>query len=65
MPFLQNLLPWLLTLDPAQPVYFGRMQNMAHYETHFAIGPLYGFSRAVVSTYTATRSPDTEPEAAD
>ncbi|RSH95830.1 hypothetical protein EHS25_000923 [Saitozyma podzolica] len=49
VPILPNLLPWLTTLDPTRPTYFGNPHLHPKYHMYYFEGMLYGFSWGVVS----------------
>ncbi|GFZ46867.1 hypothetical protein JCM24511_04087 [Saitozyma sp. JCM 24511] len=50
VPLLPNLLPWLATLDPTKPTYFGNPHLHPEYHMYYFEGMLYGFSWGVVKT---------------
>lgn len=52
MPLLPNLLPWLATLDPTKPTYFGNPHLHPEYHMYYFEGMLYGFSWGVVSDHS-------------
>ncbi|CAK9785902.1 hypothetical protein CC85DRAFT_329921 [Cutaneotrichosporon oleaginosum] len=57
LPLLPNILDWLVTLDPAQPTYFGTTLTRWWGYMHYFEGMMYGFSSNVIKTVGAAEIP--------
>lgn len=57
MVLLPNLLDWLVTMDPAQPTYFGTALTRWWGYLHYFEGMMYGLSWGVVKTIASADLP--------
>jgi hypothetical protein len=55
LPFMPNLLPYLLKLDPSKPSYMGSFRGVWEGYAYYFQGMLYGFNWGVVSPMTCLR----------